>query len=170
MRAAFRARMSPRMVSGCVFHHTAAPSLRRSGRAERLLSSLKCRYSVQSSKFFKNSWMSSVGRPVKGAGTSELDVLAISSSSLVAELSVSSSPAEEDEDDDVDVADCSARGKKCRCRSGVGAQMIGPGELKVASESDWRGWMNVERTGVVDDLPERRKYLPLVWLSGRLIR
>ncbi len=52
--------------------------------------------------------MSSVGRLVKGEGTSELDELAMASSSVVLELSVLSSS-----DDDAEVADCSGRGKNC---------------------------------------------------------
>lgn len=86
------------MVSGWVFHRTAAPSLRKRERADRLPSSFRRRQIAQSSKFLRNSRMSSVGRPVMGTGTNELDELAISSSMVVSEVSASSDAAADDDE------------------------------------------------------------------------
>lgn len=89
------------MVSGWVFHRTEAPSLRKRERADRLPSSFRRRQIAQSSKFLRNSRMSSVGRPVMGTGTNELDELAISSSMVVSEVS-SDAAADDDEAEAVD--------------------------------------------------------------------
>src|SRR6218665_2370906 len=72
MRARRNSVRSPLTPRGWVLYHTAAPSFNRSGRAPSLDSSAMRRKTVQSSKFFKNSRMSSEGRPVKAAGVNVL--------------------------------------------------------------------------------------------------
>src|SRR6218665_3280665 len=64
-----RSSLTPR---GWVLYHTAAPSFSRSERAPSLDSSAMRRKTIHSSKFFKNSRMSSEGRPVKAAGVNVL--------------------------------------------------------------------------------------------------
>src|SRR6218665_3029169 len=68
-RSSVRSSLTPR---GWVLYHTAAPSFNRSGKAPSLDSSAMRRKTVHSSKFFKNSRMSSEGRPVKAAGVNVL--------------------------------------------------------------------------------------------------
>src|SRR6218665_293346 len=63
---------SPLTPRGWVLYHTAAPSFKRNGSVPSFDSSAMRRKTVHSSKFFKNSRMSSEGRPVKAAGVNVL--------------------------------------------------------------------------------------------------
>src|SRR6218665_1199974 len=159
MRARFSSVRSPLTPRGWVLYHTAAPSFNRRGRAPSLDSSAMRLKTVHSSKFFKNSRMSSEGRPVKTAG---VNVLLLDISDSESESTVVDN--EKVIGEDVEESGAAELVKSRRADRDDWATMTNDlGTVSSARDACPGGDDSADGDEI---LPLRRKYSPEVALSG----